>query len=94
MHDKNFVLGMVYWPLFLSAFLVLWTLLVSPHSKYGEYWAIGPALLVFPLVVFMHVILLIKGDWRPSLIVYGIVHASLLFVIWVLCLMLISKDSL
>jgi len=54
---------MVYWPLILSGFLILWTLLVSPHSKYGDNWAIMPALAIYPAVIILHVILFFK---RPS----------------------------
>jgi peptidoglycan/LPS O-acetylase OafA/YrhL len=83
-----------YSPLGVTALLVLWTMLVSPHSKYGDSWAIGPALFALPLVVGLHVLLAYKAQRRNSFVAYGLVHCALFFVIWIYCLMAISKDSL
>jgi hypothetical protein len=43
-------------PLGVTALLVVWTILVSPHSKYGDSWAIDPALIALPLVIGLHVL--------------------------------------
>ncbi len=85
---------MVYWPLILSGFLILWTLLVSPHSKYGDNWAIMPALAIYPAVIILHVILFFKRPSKGAMIAYGLAHCAVLFFVWLWCLMSISKDSL
>ena len=81
-------------PIFLTLFLVLWTLSVSPYSKYGDNWAIYPAMLVLPAALLWHVALIWFQKPRLPLIVYAVIHLVLLFWIWVYCLMKISRDSL
>ena len=83
-----------YTPVALTVALVLWTILVSPYSKYGDNWAIYPALLVFPLVVLWHIGLLILSRPKMFLFIYGLLHVLILFYVWLLCMMKISKDSL
>ena len=85
---------MLYWPMFLTAILILWTILVSPYSKYGDTWAIMPALVAAPLVLGLHILVAYRNKWRMDVIVYGLVHCILFFVIWLGCLMRISKDSI
>jgi hypothetical protein len=83
---------MVYWPLILSGVLILWTVLVSPHSKYGDNWAIIPALAIYPAV--LHIIIFFKSSPKGNMIAYAVVHCAALFVVLLWCLMNISKDSL
>jgi hypothetical protein len=83
-----------YAPVGATALLILWTLLVSPYSKYGDIWAIGPALLMLPLVIGLHLLLAYKARWSSRFVVYGALHCALFFAIWIACLMAISKDSL
>jgi len=90
---KRFPL-LVYAPLGVTALLVLWTLYVSPHSNYGDSWAIDPALVAPALVVGIHVLLAYKARWRSRFIAYGILHCAIFFYIWIWSLMMISKDSL
>lgn len=90
---KN-VLNLLYWPIYGSIFLVLWTVVVYPWSKYGDSWAILPAFLVFPTVLCLHILLIFKNGWQVKLVFYGVTHLIFLFVISILCFMLISKDSL
>jgi hypothetical protein len=85
---------MLYWPVVVSAFLICWTLLVSPHTKYGDTWALVPILLVFIAVIAVHIGLLIKGGWTGGLIVYGLLHIAVVLVLSFWSLTLISKDSL
>ncbi len=87
-------LNIVYWPIYLTIFLAAWTAYVQPTSTYGDDWAIYPALMVFPLVIILHVIILFLNRWNIKFIFYAVVHIALLFVPWIYCLMLISKDSL
>jgi hypothetical protein len=84
----------VYAPLGVTALLVMWTLVVPPHAKYGDSWAIDPALLALPLVVGLHLLLAYKSRWRSGFIAYGLFHCAIFAAIWIYCLMMISKDSL
>ena len=84
----------MYAPLAVTVSLILWTVLVSPHSKYGDMWAIGPALLTLPLVIASHVYLAYKARWSHRVLLYGVAHCALFAAIWITCLMVISKDSL
>lgn len=90
---KNF-LDLAYWPIYGSVLLLLWTVITSPWSNYGDLWAIIPAILIFPMVFCLHIFLLVKNDWQIKFVFYGIAHLAILFVISVACLMIISKDSL
>jgi hypothetical protein len=83
-----------YAPLGVTASLVVWTFIVSPRSKYGDSWAIDPALAALPLVVGLHVLAAYQARWRSPFIAYGLLHCAVFFVIWIYCLMMISKDSL
>lgn len=81
-------------PLFLTLLLLVWTRLVSDYSRYGDYWAIIPALLIFPIAIGLHLVALIKMKWPTTVILYAIAHIVTLGILWMRCLMLISKDSL
>jgi hypothetical protein len=85
---------LAYTPLGVTALLVLWTVYVSPHSKYGDSWWIDPALVALPLVVGLHLLLAYKSRWRSRFIAYGILHCAIFSYIWIWCLTMISKDSL
>jgi glycerol-3-phosphate acyltransferase PlsY len=81
-------------PIVATAFLVVWTIVVYPFSKYGDNWAIWPALLVLPLALFMHIYLVVALRPRRPLIFYAVIHLACLAVLWFGSLMLISKDAL
>lgn len=81
-------------PVGLSILLILWTTLVSPYSSYGDKWAIYPAIAVLPIVLLWHVYLGITQRPRATFVAYGVVHVGILFVVWIYCLMKISKDAL
>jgi hypothetical protein len=85
---------LAYLPVVFTIALLLWTAIVSPYSKYGDAWAIIPALSILPIVLGLHIFLAFKRRWQSGWIVYGVVHVSILLVVWIWCLMLISKDSL
>ncbi len=67
---------------------------VSPHTKYGDNWALVPILVVFISVIAVHVVLLLKGGWNAGLIVYGLLHIAFVLALSFWSLTLISKDSL
>ena len=81
-------------PLILSVFLVVWTAAVYPFSAYGDRWAIYPALLVLPLTFLTHGWLIVTSQQKFRAFFYGLIHVVLQSVVWVGCLMLISKDSI
>jgi len=85
---------MPFLPLVSTAALVVWTLYVSPYSKYGDNWAIVPALLALSVVIALHIDLLVKNGWRLNWSLYAVVHGFVFLMIWIWCLTLISKDSL
>ena len=83
-----------YLPLVLTGFLILWTATVYRFATYGDKWAIYPALAVFPATILVHVWVIVASHARVRALWYALVHLALQFVIWLGCLMLISKDAL
>ena len=83
-----------YWPVLLSGLLVVWTLYISPITKYGDTWAIIPVFAIFLTIFIIHVLLLIKGRWNSGLWLYALVDIPVVFMLSVWSLTLISKDSL
>jgi L-alanine-DL-glutamate epimerase-like enolase superfamily enzyme len=81
-------------PVFLDAFLIIWTALVYKHSHYGDFWAIGPALAVLPAAIIWHVWLIFHANPKLPLVWYAAVHLPALTTLFFVCSMLISKDSL
>jgi hypothetical protein len=83
----------VLFPILLTLLLIAWTLLVYKHTRYGD-WPIYPALAIFPIALLWHIALIAIQKPRSTFILYAVVHLALLAVVWVACLMLISKDSI
>jgi len=83
-----------YVPLLLTGFLILWTAAVYQFARYGNKWAIYPALAVFPATLLVHVWIVVASRPRDRALWYALLHLALQFVIWLGCLMLISKDAL
>jgi hypothetical protein len=82
-------------PVLITIALVVWTVFVSPHSVYGDSWAITPALLALPTALIWHVAIVILGrGYRRVAASVAVGHAILLVPIWFWSLTLISKDSL
>jgi len=81
-------------PIFLDILLILWTLIVSPYSKYGDDWAIIPAIIFLPTVIISHIVLLFIDKHKLRCLLYGGIHIMAIFYLWIYCLMKISKDSL
>jgi hypothetical protein len=80
-------------PLASAPLLALWTALVRPFSYYGH-WAIYPAVLILPVTALVHAYFVwaLRPKW--PFIAYGLGHLSFVAGVWVICLMLISHDSL
>ncbi len=81
-------------PIGLTVLLIIWTIVVSPYSRYGDNWAVYPAVLVLPVALIWHVALVFLEKPRYVFVLYGFVHLAILFAIWMYCLMKISKDVL
>ncbi len=74
-------------PVCVTALLpLLWTLYASPYTKYGDSWAIDPALIALPLVVGLRLLCAYKSRWRIGSIAYGILHCAIFFCVWLWCL--------
>ncbi len=80
-------------PIALTVLLVGWTAVVYRTSTYGD-WTIWPAILVLPIAAVVHMVLVAQARDRARQLWYAGVHLVLLGVIWIICLMLISKDLL
>jgi hypothetical protein len=80
-------------PLAAAPLLALWTAIVWPFSYYGH-WAVYPALLVLPVVALIHAYFVwaLRPKW--PLIAFGVGHLLFVAGVWLICLMLISHDSL
>ena len=81
-------------PLGLNILLIVWTIILSPYSKYGDNWAVVPVIVIFLIIVVLHIILLFVEQSKISFIIYGLIHIVVSFIILIYCLMRISKDSL
>jgi hypothetical protein len=82
-------------PVSVTIALIVWTVFVSPHSVYGDSWAIVPALLAVPTALIWHVTIVILGrGYRRGAVFVALCHVTFLVPIWFWSLTLISKDSL
>jgi len=84
-------------PFFITLLLIGWTVIVSPYSQYGDNWAILPALIMAPIVFFWHMLLIFNNKGKEKKILlsfYAVIHILIFLMIWIYCLMKISKDSL
>jgi hypothetical protein len=84
---------LVLLPALLTLLLLAWTALVWKYADYGT-WHIYPALAVAPLVLLAHAALVTRSTPRAPQALYAVLHLVLFIPIWILCLILISKDSL
>jgi hypothetical protein len=87
-------------PILVTVALILWTWIVYPHSRYGDDWAVIPAVITGGIVPSWHMFLLwTRRHGNPQstfaiYLLYGLVHGAFFFYVWFLCLHYISKDSL
>jgi hypothetical protein len=86
--------GLALLPVCCTLLLVIWTASVYRFSKYGDNWAIWPALLMCPAFLATHIILIVRRRPRATYWIYAGLDAAFFFVIWIYALMVISKDSL
>ena len=81
-------------PIGLTLLMILWTILVSPYTKYGDNWALYPVIIIFLVNLVWHIYLIMSQQTRAMYVLYAIGHISVLVIIVFFCLMKISKDSL
>lgn len=81
-------------PIFFLILLIIWAKLVSPYSKYGDAWAIYPAILIFFLIIISHIALICTEKAKLPFIIYALIHGMVAFYFLIYSLTLISKDSL
>jgi len=81
-------------PVFLTVAILLWTVAITSFTKYGDNWALYPILVLDLIIVVWHVGLIIVEPRKLPFVAYGIVHLVALVGITIVCLMLISKDSI
>ena len=81
-------------PIIFNLLLIFWTIIVSPHSTYGDNWAIYPVLIIFLLIIIWHISLVVIETSKLIFMAYGLIHLFLSFFLWIYCLMKISKDVL
>ena len=86
--------GVTVLPVVGTLLLVVWTGSVYRYSKYGDGWAIWPAMLMLPFVLSAHVVLIARRKPRKAYSIYAAIHAVFFIPIWLGSLMLLSKDSL
>jgi uncharacterized membrane protein YjdF len=86
--------SITYLPPVLTAILIVWTICISPVSKYGDNWALAPAIAVLPALLAVHLVLAHRRRWRMGFVAYGVIHCAFACVILLWSLSLISKDSL
>ena len=81
-------------PLAVTTGVAIWTAIISPHTQYGDNWAVYPVPIAFLVVLGLHGLLLVRSPLRIAMAAYALVHV----VVWVpfglWCMMRISKDSL
>jgi hypothetical protein len=94
MSRSQFFIPTLYWPVLLSLSLICWTLFVSPHTRYGDSWALVPIPVVLISVVAIHVGLIIKRGRTAGLVTYALLHIAFVIAVTFWSLTLISKDSL
>ena len=81
-------------PVIVTVLVMVWTLVVSPHSQYGDDWAVYPVVLAFLIVLGLHGMLLVRSPLRLAMVVYAVLHLVFWVPFGIWCLMRISKDSL
>lgn len=84
----------INWPLLATLTMLIWTLLVSKYTEYGDYWASYPVVALFVIIFLLHLLLLFNERWKVVYIIYALLHIPFSFGLSILCLMWITKDSL
>ncbi len=81
-------------PVFLTLVILLWTIAVRSFTRFGDNWALYPILVIDLVILIWHVGLIVTEPRKLPFIAYGAVHLIAVVGITIVCLMLISKDSL
>ena len=83
-------------PIIMSLIIIVWTVIVSPYTAYGDDWAMIPVLIMAVLILIWHIYLLFRpaNTSRLLLSLYAVIHVYVLITIVGFSLVIISKDSL
>lgn len=82
-------------PIFLTVVMILWMIVVYPHTTGQDKWATYPVFfLIFVLIGYHGFLMVVDRKRRYLLMGYGILHMLFFFYFWILALTVISKDSL
>ena len=83
-------------PPILTVGTLVWSIIISPYTTYGDTWAAYPVLIAFFIALVCHLWLIIEpsGYKRSEMFFYALLHLGLFFFVSVYSLMVITKDSL
>ena len=82
-------------PVSVSVLMVLWTIAVSPTTSLNDSWATWPVIAMLPAVLLWHVVVVaVVRGYRGLASVIAVYHLSVFSLLWLGCLMQISKSSL
>lgn len=83
-------------PLFVTFGMLLWAVTLSPHTEYGDNWAVYPLLIAYFFAVAWHVFLIIRDGKTGRLqhVLYAVIHIVIATGVLMWSLMKISKDAL
>lgn len=82
------------WPLLANLILVAWTASVSRFTTYADYWASYTALALICAPIPLHLLILVKEQWRLKYVGYALAHIFFSFGLGIICLVFITKDYL
>ena len=83
-------------PLAVTLITIIFAVAVSPHTSYGDAWAVYPVVIAYLSILVWHVLLIIKPICFSRLlsVIYALSHLGAGFGVYIFALMKISKDSL
>ena len=81
-------------PIICDLLVLIWTACVFKFTNYGDYWASYPVAAIFVGAVLLHLLIVIREKPRMKYVAYAALHIPFSFVLYILCLTLITKDYL
>lgn len=78
----------------LTVIVVVWTVIVSRFTTFGDDWAAYPILLVFVVTLILHVWLVVVHQPKGPLVLFGAVHLLVQATIFPYCIIIITKNAL
>lgn len=81
-------------PLMLTAIVIIWTMIISRFTTYGDEWAAYPILVVFVITLILHVWFVVALQPKVPLVLYGVLHLLIQAAIFLYCIIIITKNAL